>query len=112
MNIASATILYGIPLVETGHDFSDELTEAMEYGKSGFYTQYSGYHDETPCAFGVRLGELDGHDAWTPLDLAALVVTDEVKARFQTLFDAQPASLQAELLAIRPPQLFLLWRSS
>lgn len=114
---AIAHLIYGHPLVTNDAGPSPRarwprVDAAIEDEVEGFLTYYSGAADETPAAFGIRLGHFDEACAFVPLSDIPLAPTDEQKAQYEAQFAALAPELQDDLRSLGSPAVFLLWSTS
>lgn len=84
----------------------------MESELKGLHTHYSGGADETPAAFGVRLGEFNECCHHVEVNLLKLEATTEQMQEFQDLFKELPAEDKKLLLDLGDPRVFFLVSSS
>lgn len=114
---AMAHMIYGYPLVTNDQEPSPRarlprVDDALDEEMAGFLTYYSGAADETPAAFGIRLGRFDEACAFVPIAEIPLAPTEDQRTEFQRLLEALPSDLQGDLRGLGEPSVFLLWATS
>lgn len=121
-----AQVIYGIPLdidfdyyyseVEEEAEDSDQeyvrlLENHFENDTEGFLRYYSGSSENSPRAFGIEIDEFDECKTVKVSELN-LVASEEVKKKYQELFNALDEDTQEELKAFGEPEVFFLWSTS
>lgn len=113
---AISQIIYGLPLVANDGEPSPRdtaaIAQAIEDEADGFLSYYSGAGDESPAAFGVKLGEFDECCAYLNVADLPLLPTAEQKEQYNRTLEAAAADIKAALSALGAPRVFFLWSTS
>lgn len=114
MSTATFEIIYGIPLVHSYKNLSDELEELIASKEHSLIeTRYSDSADQLPAFCGVSIGAFDERVVVVELSHMNLTPSKEQIAEFTTAFHKMPTDVQAMIKEYGgEPRVFVLPYSS
>ncbi len=113
MSSSIAVLMYGIPLISDGTNQSplenEVIFAAVEGGLPGIITGYSGWADETPTAFGIRVETLKSISPYSRLPEINL---DNLDQQYKHLLESTPEDFCTEIEELGQPYVFVLWTTT
>lgn len=113
MSSSIAVLMYGIPLISDGTNQSplenEVIFAAVESYLPGIVTGYSGWADETPTAFGIRVETLKSISPYSRLPEINL---NDLDLQYKNLLENTPEEFRKELEELGQPHVFVLWTTT